>query len=73
MGNCISKFNDKAFTLHAPPLTSGYLKKVAIGKQNNPAKYFTRSLHQKYGYERLTQSIKSSLIDMYDRFPPQSY
>ena len=70
MENCISKFNDKSFTLHAPPLTSGYLKKVS-GIQKNPLKYFAANVHQKYGYERLTQSIKSSLIDTYDRFPPQ--
>ena len=72
MGNCIPKFNDKPFTPHALPLTSGYLKKVASGIQKKPLKYFATDVHQKYGYERLTQSIKSSLIDIYDRFPPQS-
>ena len=72
MGNYISKFNDKPFTLHALPLTSGYLKTVASGIQKNPVKYFAMGEHQKYGYERLTQSIKSSLTDTYDRFPPQS-
>ena len=69
MGNCISKFN-KLFTFHAPPLTSGYLKKMASGIQKNPVKYFATVVHQKYGYERLTQSFKSSLIDIYDRFIP---
>ena len=72
MGNCLSKFNDKTFTLHTPPLTSGYLKKVASGIGKNPVKYFATSVHQKYGYKRFTQSIKSSLIDIYDKFPPQS-
>ena len=72
MGNCISKFNDKLFNLYAPPLTSGKLKKVVSGIQKNPVKYFATGVHQKYGYERFTQNIKSSLIDIYDRFPPQS-
>ena len=72
MENCISKFNDKSFTLHAAPLTSGHLKKLVSGIRKNPVKYFATGVHQKYGYERFTQSIKSSLIDMYDRFPPQS-
>ena len=60
MGNCISKFNDKPFSHHTPPLTSGHLKKVASGIQKNPVKYFAMGAHQKYGYERFTQSIKSS-------------
>ena len=64
MGNCLSKFDDKAFTLHTPPLTSGIRK--------NPVKYFAPGVHQNYGYEKITQSIKSSLMDVYDRFPPQS-
>ena len=72
MGNCISKFSDKAFNLHTPPLTSGHLKKVASGIRKNPVKYFATGAHQKYGYERFTKSIKSSLIDIYDKFPPQS-
>ena len=72
MGNCLSKFNDKSFTLHTPPLTSGHLKKVAKGIRNNPVKYFASSIHRNYGYERFRQSIKSSFMDVYDRFPPQS-
>ena len=72
MGNCLSKFNDKPFTLHTPPLTSGHLQKVGSGIQNNPVKYFAIGVHQKYGYERFTQSIKSSLMDVYDKYPPQS-
>ena len=72
MGNCLSKFNDKSFTLHTPPLTSGHLKKVASGIRNNPVKYFASAIYRNYGYERFTQSIKSSLMDVYDRFPPQS-
>ena len=31
MVNCLSKFNDKAYTLHALPLTAEHLKKVASG------------------------------------------
>ena len=72
MGNCISKFNDKPFNLYTPPLTSGHLKKVASGIRKNPVKYFATGAHQKYGNERFIQSSKSSLMDLYDRFPPQS-
>ena len=72
MGNCLSKFSDKPFTLHTPPLTAGYLKKVASGIQKNPVKCFVSVVHQNHGYEKLTQSIKSSLMDVYDRFPSQS-
>ena len=71
MGNRLSRFNDKPFTFHTPPLTSGHLKKVANGIRKNPVKYFASGVHQSYGYERLTQSIKSSLMDVYDRFPHQ--
>ena len=72
MGNSLSERNDKSFTLHTPPLTSGHLKKVASGIRNNPVKYFASGVHRNYGYEKFTQSIKSSLMDVYDRFPPQS-
>ena len=73
MGNCLTKFNNKPFTLHTPPLTAGYLRKVASGIQKNSVKYFASCIHQNYGYERFTQSIKSILIDGYDRFPLQSF
>ena len=73
MGNCLSKCNDKPFTLHTPPVTSGHLKKVISGRQKNPVKYFATGVHRKHEDERLTQSIKSSLIDIYDRFPLQSF
>ena len=62
MRNCLSNFNDKPFTLHTPPLTAGHLKKAASGIRKNPVKY-----------ERLTQSIKSSLVDVYDTFPLQPF
>ena len=52
MGNCLSKFHHKPFTLHTPPLTVGHLKKVASGMRKNPAKYFASGIHQNYGYER---------------------
>ena len=32
---------------------------------------FATRVHQKYEYERITKSIKSSLMDVYDRFPSQ--
>ena len=54
------------------PLTSGHLKKVASGIRKNPVKYSASGIHQNHGYEKLTQSIKNSLMDVYDRFPPQS-
>ena len=72
MGNYLSKFNDKPFTLHAPPLTAGHLKKVASGIRKNSVKYFALGVHRNYGYEKFTQSIKSRLMDVYDKFPPQS-
>ena len=72
MGNCLSKFNDKPFTLHTPPLTAGHLKRVASSMRKNPIKYFAPGVHRNCGYEKLTQSIKSSIMDEYDRFPPQS-
>ena len=70
MGNCLSKFNDKPFTLHTPPLIAG---QVASGTRKNPVKYFASGLHRNYAHERFTQSIKSSLIDVHDRFPLQSF
>ena len=73
MGNSLSKFNDKSFTFYTPPLTSGHLKKVASGIRNNPVKYFASGVHRNYGYEKFTQSIKSSLMDVYHRFHPQAY
>ena len=70
MGKCLSNFNDKPVTLYTPPLTSGHLKKVASGIRKNPVKYFSTGLHQKYGYERITQI---SLINVCDKFPSQSF
>ena len=73
MGNCLSKFNHKPFTFHTPPLTTGHLKKVASGIRKNPVKYFASGIHRNYGYEIFTQSIKSILMDVHDRFPSQSF
>ena len=73
MGNFLSKFNDKPFTLYTPPLTAGHLKMVESGIQKNSVKYFASGTHRSYGYERFTQSIKSSLMDVYGRFPSQSF
>ena len=73
MGNCLSKLIDKPFNLYTPPLTAGHLKKVANGIQRNSVKYFASGIHQSHGYKRFTQSIKSSLIDVYDRFSLQSF
>ena len=75
MRNCLSKFNDdKSFTLPQDrPLASGHLKKLLSGVQKNRVKYFTSCVHKEYGYQNITQSIKSSLMDVYDRFPLQSF
>ena len=75
MRNCLSKFNDdKSFTLlQDRPLASGHLKKLLSGVQKNRVKYFTSGVHKEYGYQNITQSIKSSLMDVYDRFPLQSF
>ena len=73
MRDCLSKCNDKAFTLHKPPLTSGHAKKAISGVQRKPVKYFAAGVHRKHSNKRFTQSIKSSLIDIYDRFPSQSF
>ena len=69
MRNFLSKFNDKPFTLQYTPSTSGHLKKLLSGVRINRVKYFALGVHHEYGYERITQSIKSSLIDVYDKFP----
>ena len=73
MGNCLSKFNDKPFTPHTPPLIAVHLKMVESGIQKNSVKYFASGIHRSYGYERFTQIIKSSLMDVYGRFPSQSF
>ena len=49
MGNCLSKLNDKPFTLYMPPLTAGHLKKVASGIRKNPVKYFESGVHENRG------------------------
>ena len=72
MGNCLSKLNNKPFTLYTPSLTAGHLKKVASGIRKNPVKYFTSGVHRNQEYEKPTQNIKSSTMDVHDRFPPQS-
>ena len=53
MGNCLSKFNDKPFTLHTPQLTAGHLKKVASGIRTNSVMYLASGIHRNYGYEKL--------------------
>ena len=54
-------------------MTLGDLKKMVSGIRKNPVEYFATGVHQKYGHERITQSIKSSLMDVYDGFPSQSF
>ena len=73
MGNCLSKFNDKSFTLQCTPSASEHLKKLLNGTRKNRVKYFAWGVYQKYGYEKITQSIKCSLMNVYDRFPLQYF
>ena len=73
MGNCLSKFNEKPFTFQYTPSASGHLKKLFSGVRINRVKYFASDVHQEYGYEKITQSIKSSLMNAYDRFLLQSF
>ena len=73
MGNCLSKFNDKPFILYTPALTAEHLRNLASGILKNSVKYFASGIHRNYGYERFTQGIKSSLIDVHDTFPLQSF
>ena len=54
-------------------MTSGHLKKGLSGIRKNPVKYFASGVHRNHGYEIFTQSIKGSLMDVYERFPPQSF
>ena len=68
MGNCLSKLHGKTLTLHTPPLTARHLKKVMGGIRKDSVRDFTSGIHRNYEYERFTQSIKSSLIYVYDRF-----
>ena len=70
MGNCLSKY---ALTLPTPPLASGHQKKVVRGIQKSFVKDFATSIHQNYRYERFTQSIINSPINMYDRFASQYF
>ena len=50
-----------------PSLTSGHLKKAVSGIGENHVKCFAAGIHRNYWYERPTPSIKSSLINVYDR------
>ena len=43
------------------------------GVQKNRVKYFASGVHKEYGYQKINQSIEGSLIDVYDRFPLQSF
>ena len=55
------------------PLASGHLKKLLSGVRKNRVKYFALDVHKEYEYQKITKSIKSSFIDVYDRFPAQSF
>ena len=61
MGICLSKFNDKPFTLHTARLTSEHLKKVTSGTRKSPVKHFATGMHQKYGIKVLLKVLKIAL------------
>ena len=65
---------DESFTLFQErPLASEHLKKLLNSVQKNRLKYFTSGVHKEYGYRKINQGIKSSLMNIYDRFPTQSF
>ena len=41
--------------------------------KKNRVKYFASGVHKEYGYQKINQGIKSSLMNVYDRFPTQSF
>lgn len=43
------------------------------GIQKNQVNYFAVNIHRDHGYERLAQSIKSIVIDVYNKFSSQSF
>lgn len=51
---------------------SGHLKKLVSGIEKYHVKTFATNI-QKYNCIKPTQSIKSGLIDEYDRFAPESF
>ena len=61
MRKCLSKFNDKSFTLHTPPLTTAHFKKVASGTRKNPVKYSASGVHRNHGYKNLHKVLKVAL------------
>ena len=63
MQNCLSKCNKPFTIVNTLPITSGYNKKIANSIE--------KSHMQIYRYIRPPQRNKSSLIDAYERFPPQ--
>ena len=54
-------------------MTSGRLKKTVSGIQKNHAEYCASGMHLTHKCERPTKCIKNSLINVYDRFLPESF
>ena len=54
-------------TTTSPPLPSHFC--LVLNKHKNIAS----GVHKEYGYQKTIQSIKNSLIDVYHRFPLQSF
>ena len=74
MGNCLSKCDNEPFSAHCwTPVTSRHLKKVMSGVWKNPVKFFATGIHRNFIMEYLGLLKKASLLDIYDRLPPQSF
>ena len=54
-------------------MASGDLEKLLNGVRKNRVKYFASGVHKEYGYQKMNQNIKSSLMGVYDRFTLQSF
>ena len=73
MGNCPSKSKDEPFAIAMTPLTSAYLKKAWNGMQKTLCKVYCKQHVETWCKSIFTQSFKSSLIAVYDRFSLQSF
>lgn len=74
-GNHFLKPGNKYFTFRKPLLTLRYFKKTISGVQKGHARFFSNFIRQGHGCERFAKYMKSSFIDLYNRFSsdPQSW
>ena len=73
MGNCPLKSKDEPFAIAMTPLSSGYLKKAWNGMQKTLCKVYCQQHVETWCKSIFTQSFKSSLIAVYERFSLQSF